>query len=305
MKNIRRHRKMIAVVGSLVGGAVFATFLVTYLSTAKAQGFPQPLYYSGLLTDSSGKALTSASSIVIDLWDAQSGGNKKCTTTAFSPSLKQGRFRVALVKSCLAAIQNTPDLWVEVAVDGTSMGRTKIGAVPYAATMPETLKVSGDASFTVHSNTDTPTTGKSMFSLMTGATTPKEVFSVDNQGKVDIVGKVGIGTTKPSSELDVNGEIRATTLYVAGNRLLAGAFSPSTTTAGGTRELTLTIPYQASYEVEFTVYAMKASYPNTYSGATYLLAGYYTPSSQVLHANTVKLIRTWGDYASVICYWPC
>jgi hypothetical protein len=42
-----------------------------------------------------------------------------------------GRFQLAL-PDCQAAVGASPDLWLEAIVDGKSLGRTKLGAVPYA-----------------------------------------------------------------------------------------------------------------------------------------------------------------------------
>jgi hypothetical protein len=46
--------------------------------------------------------------------------------------LSSGAFQVVLPAACTTAIHANGDLWVEVFVDGTTLGRTKLGAVPYA-----------------------------------------------------------------------------------------------------------------------------------------------------------------------------
>jgi hypothetical protein len=53
-------------------------------------------------------------------------------TTSTSIALDSGRFSVALPDTCATAVKASPDAWAEVLVDGASLGRTKIGAVPYA-----------------------------------------------------------------------------------------------------------------------------------------------------------------------------
>jgi len=202
MSTIIKHRKSVALAIGLFAAVIATSALVSYWTgSARAGGLPttNPLFYSGFLTDKTGKPLTGKKFIGVVLWDAATGGKQKCTTVPAAMTLVQGRFRLALNTTCVTVIQDNTELWVEVVVDGTSMGRTKIGAVPFVATIPDTLKVSGDAAFTVHSNTDTPGKGKKMLVLKTGAKKQKEVFSVDNEGKV------GIGTTIPEAKLEIDG----------------------------------------------------------------------------------------------------
>ena len=54
---------------------------------------------------------------------------------SFGPSavvLAAGTFQVVLPPECSTAIHGHGDLWLEVFVDGATLGRTKLGAVPYA-----------------------------------------------------------------------------------------------------------------------------------------------------------------------------
>jgi len=136
MKTLRRHRLIVAIAALGLTAAILAGVVGGYLAgIARATGIPttNPLYYSGMLADTAGKPLsTSPQTIGVDLYDAQTAGNKKCSTAPVSTTLTQGRFRVALDSTCVAAVQDNSDLWVEVTVGGTSMARTKIGAVPYA-----------------------------------------------------------------------------------------------------------------------------------------------------------------------------
>jgi len=88
--------------------------------------------YGGVLTDSSGTPLTGMKTIQLAFWPAATGGTPACTTLASAVSLVAGNFQVALPDSCTAAVHALGDLWVEVLVDGATLGRTKLGAVPYA-----------------------------------------------------------------------------------------------------------------------------------------------------------------------------
>jgi len=202
MKTLLRYRKKIALLVGLFAAVIVTSGLVSYwASTARALSVPKttPLFYSGLLTDGSGKPLTATSAIVgLDIYDLQTGGNSKCSMAPASAQLTQGRFRIALSSTCVTVLQDNPDLWIEVTVGAAAMGRTKIGAMPYVLA-PDTLKVAGDASFTIHSNTDTPTSGSKMLSLKTGKTSPADVFNVDSKGYVGL-GSIG---TSPSAMLNI------------------------------------------------------------------------------------------------------
>lgn len=47
-------------------------------------------------------------------------------------ALSNGRFPIPLPDACTVAVAASPNLWIDVAVDGESLGRTKLAAVPYA-----------------------------------------------------------------------------------------------------------------------------------------------------------------------------
>ena len=214
MTTIKRRRRLL--LASALGVALGAGILTAYLAgPAAASGVPlkDPLWYGGYLTDATGKPLSGSYTIDVALYTAQTGGTSTCTVGQTTPcraceskgltsTVTQGRFRVALGAACLTAVQDFADLWVEVAVGTgavkTTLPRQKLGAVPFAATPPDTLKVSGDASFTIHSNTDNPTTNTKMLTLKTGATSAKEVLAIDNRGYL------GIGSNAFSTPIDVD-----------------------------------------------------------------------------------------------------
>lgn len=135
MNRLARPRSTLALATILFCAIVACAAVVRSLSTpAGAAGIPKtdPLHYGGLLTDGDGKPMTGDPSIEIKLWNAESGGKTQCSTGPKKTTLVQGRFRIALDEQCVAAIKAEPDLWVEVIVDKMSMGRSKVGAVPYA-----------------------------------------------------------------------------------------------------------------------------------------------------------------------------
>lgn len=112
---------------------------------ARADGIPRttPLLYGGFLEEG-GAPVTGTRDITLRLWDAASGGLLACAeTTAAATPVTAGEWRVAIDASCVEAVQRTPDLWVETLVGGTSFGRTKIGAVPYAVEAARAAGASG------------------------------------------------------------------------------------------------------------------------------------------------------------------
>jgi len=118
-------------------------------------------------------------------------------------------------------VQQNPELWAEVIVDGTSMGRSKLGAVPYAVEsktaaecLPNNkaakLEVAGDASLRIHSQTAAPTAGSKMLILSKGTTSTTDLFSVDNEGNTSVngnlrIGNDGAGTGTSSESLSLMG----------------------------------------------------------------------------------------------------
>jgi hypothetical protein len=113
----------------LVGGAYY------FGQQASAGGIPEdePMVYTGVLHDG-GQPVNGTRNLEISLWNTadESAGSPVCSTRADSAEVTDGRFRVALSNHCTDAVRLNPDLWVEVRVDGGSLGRSKIGAVPYS-----------------------------------------------------------------------------------------------------------------------------------------------------------------------------
>jgi hypothetical protein len=117
---------------AMVTVAVLATLLAV---RARAAGIPgaDVLTYTGYLEDADGQPLQSTVSIAVELWnDGKAGaGDKVCEAVVETVELQAGRFQVPLT-DCDAEVKKNPNLWTEVRVDGASLGRTKLGAVPYA-----------------------------------------------------------------------------------------------------------------------------------------------------------------------------
>jgi hypothetical protein len=124
-------RRRFVITASTAGAALLA-FVV---GRAVAGGIPtmDPLTYSGTLEDAAGAPLSGSHNLEVKLWDGASGGRDPlCTTGSQSVDLNGGHFAVTLPDACTNAVKDNADLWADVLVDGASLGRTKLGAVPYA-----------------------------------------------------------------------------------------------------------------------------------------------------------------------------
>jgi hypothetical protein len=114
-------------------------------SIADGIAVSDPLYYAGSLQES-GTPVTGARAFTLILWDSETAtasSNNKCQTTAPTAPVTNGRFRIALDPACTAEIKANPDLWIEVIVGATSLGRKKLGAVPYAVEAQRASEASG------------------------------------------------------------------------------------------------------------------------------------------------------------------
>ena len=102
---------------------------------ARAANIPatEPMVYSGALTDAAGAPLSGTRSIQLALWDQATLGASQCASASTSVTLAPGgTFQMTLPDACTAVIHDKSDLWLEVIVDNVPLGRTKLGAVPFA-----------------------------------------------------------------------------------------------------------------------------------------------------------------------------
>jgi hypothetical protein len=119
--------------GGLSIGA--ASLVLGYIAgRARASGLraADPLTYRGVLTDLAGVPLTGTRSVHIELWDGATGGTIQCWVDPMPVTLVGGAFEIVLPDACTTAVHANPNLWAEVFVEGASLNRTKLGAVPYA-----------------------------------------------------------------------------------------------------------------------------------------------------------------------------
>ena len=126
-----KNKRLVAGISAIVAGAFAAGY---WVSRAVAAGIPaaQTLTYSGVLTDTAGNPVASPQNIQVQLYDAATAGNLLCMVGQTGVVLTAGAFQIALPDTCTAAVHASPNVWVDVLVGGASVGRSKLGAVPYA-----------------------------------------------------------------------------------------------------------------------------------------------------------------------------
>jgi hypothetical protein len=130
MKTKKSHLLAASIGVLLIVGASVGYFV----GRARASGIPatQALTYSGTLTDAAGTPLTGQKNIQLLLYNVATGGTPACSTTPMSVTLIGGAFQITLPDTCTTQVQTGPDWWLDVVVDGGSLGRTKLGVVPFA-----------------------------------------------------------------------------------------------------------------------------------------------------------------------------
>lgn len=142
LKNHRRTAIVIALGALTLGVGVFVGTRI-----AQADGVPQtqPLTYAGTLLDAAGNPATGNVNLDLNLHTTASGGSPVCTTSGtFNLTTTKGRFQMVLDAACTTAVHATPDLFVDLKVNGASIftTRPKLGAVPYALEA-DTSRVAG------------------------------------------------------------------------------------------------------------------------------------------------------------------
>jgi len=124
------HKLRSLAAGLILGGAAVGAVGMQAL----AAGVPDvnALTYTGYLETPAGVPVTTLVNLNVSVYDAEVAGNKVCEKAVMDLAPVAGRFQVELPDTCTAAVKANPNLWVEVLVGGASLGRSKLGAVPYA-----------------------------------------------------------------------------------------------------------------------------------------------------------------------------
>lgn len=116
---------------------------LSWLTHALAAGVPPTpgsLYYTGEVTNVSGAPFTATSiDVQLRLFDRAThatGETMYCAIDAPGTPVSSGHFRVALDppgnRTCVDAIHAHPSVWIEIQIEGETLAREPLGAVPYA-----------------------------------------------------------------------------------------------------------------------------------------------------------------------------
>jgi hypothetical protein len=121
--------KVVTAAGLMTLGALACLAIKSF---AEGIPSPNPLYYAGTLTEG-GTLVNGTRAITVNLWpDGTTPGTPLCSTVAPIVNVNSGRFRVPLATACKSALNQNANAWVEVVDGSTSLGRSPVGAVPYA-----------------------------------------------------------------------------------------------------------------------------------------------------------------------------
>jgi hypothetical protein len=119
---------------ALLAALALGSSLTLVVERVRAAGAPtsRALTYTGYLTSTDGTPVDGSMSVALAIFAEASGGTALCEVGGPRVEVEDGNFQLPLPDECTAAVQSNPDLWIEVAVSGSPVGRTKLGAVPYA-----------------------------------------------------------------------------------------------------------------------------------------------------------------------------
>lgn len=121
------------VIMSIAAATTVAMAIGYHVRGAQASGIPtaNTLAYTGTLLNA-GQPDDGQHFIQLNLWVA-GGSAPACTTPANGKTqLSNGRFTIPLDPSCVPVVHQNPNVQVEAVIDGASMGKTALSAVPYA-----------------------------------------------------------------------------------------------------------------------------------------------------------------------------
>lgn len=136
MKNATRLSRgtRVSRTAALLCAMVVGAGLTLGINGVRAAGAPssRALSYSGYLALPDGSPVNGPKYIALSIHDSEGSATKLCEVPSASTNVSNGHFQFLLPDECSAAVKTNPNLFVQIQVDGATIARTKLGAVPYA-----------------------------------------------------------------------------------------------------------------------------------------------------------------------------
>jgi hypothetical protein len=190
-------------------GTIMAVVCLFGASLALAD-VPNSINFHGMLADSTGAPLNETISVQFSIYLDASGGSAQWSETDPDVEVSDGGFDVYLgsINPLPGSLFTNSDLWLQLAVNGETLSpRQKLASVPYGFRSAESdhATVADTASIALTSS-------------------PDDDWTVSGDDIYRASGNVGIGTTTPSTTLDVHGNVNADSSYqIAGSKVLSAA----------------------------------------------------------------------------------
>jgi hypothetical protein len=198
-----------------------------------SRSIPDQLNYQGYLVDSSDSAaVTAILEMTFRLFDSESDGTELWSETHSMVEVSGGLFHVLLggVTPFLVNLFDGSALWLQTEVGAEILApRKSLVSVAYSQRADDadhaiTAGMAGNADhlegYTVVDLDDRWVNEDDLNHLNAADGDPTEAVYVDDTGRV------GVGTTSPLTELDVNGSVQATTYYGDGSNLTGISGTP-------------------------------------------------------------------------------
>ncbi len=129
-----RRRLLMGMLAAAAGLGLAAAATLSHRGARAGVPTKDALFYSGVMVDKANALITVPRTVGLTLWDAETKGNKRCTTAPKIVPFTKGRFRLALSDACVKAVTQDLTLWVQLSDNGALLPRVRIGTVPFALT---------------------------------------------------------------------------------------------------------------------------------------------------------------------------